>query len=371
MNRLKPVEHKFKALFFSFFKRLLKKGRQEFQPLDGRTLKKVLFLRPEKIGDMVISLPVFDGLKKHFPHVQISILASPKNYALIKEDPRFDKIYLYRKVFWQDVKVLWAMRKEKFDCVIDMICNDSVTALFLSQLIARGRPRIGVGKVKYRDYYDFNYDHRMNNTGHIIDNTLKLLTAFGIDTETISGYGPPFLDKNSLKKAERFINEVTNHGHNALKIGYNLSAGSPTRLWSDQKCLRLLERILNYNGDCQVILFMTPEDRPRGERLCQQFHERLHLIPNGLNLTEVSALIKKIDVMITPDTSLVHIARAFRVPVVGLYSRFRKNFLLWRPYGQEIGAVVSNHDDNIFDIAVDEVFATFVSVTRQMIPVVR
>lgn len=371
MNRLKPVEHKFKVLFFSLFRRLLDKGQKEFQPLDGRKLSKVLFLRPEKIGDMVISLPVFDGLKKHFPHVHISLLASPKNYALIKEDPRFDTIYLYRKIFWQDLKVLWAMRKEKFDCVVDMICNDSVTALFLSQLIAQGKPRIGVGKVKYRDYYDFNYDHRMNDTGHIIDNTLKLLTAFGIDTETASGFAPPFLDKNSIKKAERFINELNNHSHNTLKIGYNLSAGSPTRLWSDQKCLRLLEKILNYNGEYRVILFMTPQDRYRGERLSQHFHDRIHLIPNGLNLTEVSALIKELDVLITPDTSLVHIARSFHVPVVGLYSRYMKNFLLWRPYGQEIGAVVSNHDDNIFGITVDEVFETFVRVTRQMIPVIR
>jgi len=46
-----------------------------------------------------------------------------------------------------------------------MICDDSVTALFMSQFLAPGKPRIGVGKNKFRQYYDFNYDHRMNNTG--------------------------------------------------------------------------------------------------------------------------------------------------------------------------------------------------------------
>ena len=63
--------------------------------------------------------------------------------------------------------------------------------------------------------------------------------------------------------------------------------------------------------------------------------------------------------MITPDTSLVHIARSFKVPVIGLYSRFMKNFMLWRPYDQEVGSAVSGNDDNIHDITVDKVFENF------------
>ena len=90
MERLKPIEHKFKAAFFGLFKLFLRKGIKEFKPIDGSAVNKVLFLRPEKIGDMVISLPVFDGLKKHFPHIKISILGSPRNLALIKDDNRFE-----------------------------------------------------------------------------------------------------------------------------------------------------------------------------------------------------------------------------------------------------------------------------------------
>ena len=63
--------------------------------------------------------------------------------------------------------------------------------------------------------------------------------------------------------------------------------------------------------------------------------------------------------MITPDTSLVHIARAFNVPVVGLYCQYMKNFLLWKPYNQQYGSVVSNNNDDVFDITVDQVFNEF------------
>jgi len=168
MGMLKSIEHGIKHSVFVLLQSLLNKGQKEFKPLDGKKLTKVLFLRPEKIGDMVISFPVFDALKEQFPQIKISILGSPMNAAITKNDPRFEKIFLYKKNIWKDFKQLLAIRREKYDCVVDMICDDSVTALFLSQYTAPGKPRIGVGKIKYREYYDFNYDHRMGNTGHII-----------------------------------------------------------------------------------------------------------------------------------------------------------------------------------------------------------
>jgi len=371
VRKLKPLEHRVKALFFGLFKLFLKKKQGDFTPLDGDKLKKVLFLRPEKIGDMIISFPVFDGLVQRFPHIKIAILASPKNNAIIKRDPRFNKIFLYRKNLWRDVKEMLAIRREKYDCVVDMICDDSVTALFLSQLAAPGKPRIGVGKVKFREYYDFNYDHRKGDTGHIIENTLKLLEAFGIDSDSISGYAPPFLDRRSLSKADGIIRGLVLDLPETMKVGINISAGSPTRIWAEEKSAELIKRILAWNDNCIIIVIAVPSDRLRAERLCRRFSERVYLVPDGLNLTEASALISKLDVLIGPDTSLVHIARALHVPVVGLYSRFMRNFLLWRPYDQEVGAVVSGNDDNIFDISVNDVFETFVRVTKQVSPVER
>lgn len=370
MDRLKPVEHGFKAFFFSLTRAMLKRRQREFQPLDGNRLTKVLFLRPEKIGDMVISFPVFDGLKSRYPHIKISILGSPRNEAIIRQDPRFDRIFLYRKNLWRDVREVMAMRHEQFDCVVDMICDDSVTALYLSQLCAPGKPRIGVGKVKFREFYDFNYDHRMGNTGHIIENTLKLLDAFGIDSNTASCYARPFISEAAEKRIDGFLSQLPQSSNGVLRIGYNLSAGSPTRLWDLKKAAALLQRIQERYADSQIIL-ISVKDRPRSEALASQLSGNVTEVPPDLSLMEASALLGRLDVLISPDTSLVHIARSFNVPVVGLYSRFMKNFLLWRPYGQDVGAVVSGNDGNIYDITVEQVLDTFVKVVETRRPVAK
>lgn len=362
MDRLKPIEHRFKALMFRLLKPLLRRPQGKFQPLDGNKLTRVLFLRPEKVGDMVISFPVFDGLKERFPHLKISILGSPRSEAIIRHDPRFEHIYMYRKNLWKDFKEVLQMRRNHFDCVVDMICDDSVTALFLSQICVHGRPRIGVGKVKFREYYDFNYDHRMGDTGHIIQNTLKLLEAFGIDSKSVPGYAAPYVDAESHARIEEFLQAVNNGSHPVPLIGYNLSAGAPTRLWADENNEELLRRILEHTPTAGIVLFTMPSERFRGERLAARLSQGVYQVPPNMSLLEASALISRLDLLISPDTSLVHIARAFKVPVVGLYSRFMKNFLLWRPYGQEVGAVVSGSNDNIHDITVEQVFDMYLRV---------
>ena len=369
MGKLKAIEHGFKALFFRAASPMLKRAQGEFRPLDGNKLRKVLFLRPEKIGDMVISFPVFDGLIEKYPHIKISILGSPRNRMIIDGDPRFEHVFMYTKNTWRDIKEVAAIRRHQFDCVVDMICDDSVTALMLSQLTAPGKPRIGVGKVKYRQYYDFNYDHRLGNTGHIVENTLKLLTAFGIDADTVSGYAQPYISDSARDRAAAFMQEAA--GDATLRIGYNMSAGSPTRIWAEEKSVGLLRRILDAQPGARIILSAVNADRKRAERVREQLGDRVVLVPEGLSLMEASAVLSRLDLLISPDTSLVHIARAFRVPVVGLYSRAQKNFLLWKPYDQDFGSVVSDNDDNLFDITVEAVFETFCKVVERHVEVRR
>jgi len=365
MEKLKPVEHKFKDLSFYLLRFLLKKGRKDFKPLDAARITKILFLRPDKIGDMIISLPVFENLKKEYPQIKLSLCCSPRNYGIVKNDPRFDKIFLYRKNIFKDIATVLAMRRENYDAVVDMISNDSVTNLFLARFSVKNKPRIGVQKLKYRDYYDYSYYHRLDDMRHIIRNTLELLEAFGLDSEKADGFAPPYVEDKTRMMAEVFLDGLKAKEPNRLNIGYNLSVGNPTRIWDKDKSRRLMDKILESGqGNYRVIVLTAPPDRTRGDELAGHFQKDMVQVPPGLNLTAVSAIISRLDLLITPDTSLVHIARSFKVPVVGLYPKPVKNFLLWHPYQQKEGAVLSGNNDNIFDITVEQVFETFVKVVN-------
>lgn len=360
MGKLKPLEHKFKSFFFGLCQGLLKKGRPGLDRLDGSKCHRVLFLRPEKIGDMVISFPVFDALKEKYPHIRISLLGSPTNYALIKDDPRFEKVFLYRKNLG-DFRTMRRIRKEKYDCVLDMINDDSATTLFLSQLAAPGKPRIGIGKKRYADYYDFNYVHRDGIGRHIVHNTLKLLVPFGINGDEVNHYAPPYVPPEVMASIDGFLKPLAGK----KMIGFNLSAGKPNRIWSDDRAAETCTRLSDMSDEVEVVIITTPADRNRGERLRSRLEGKVSLVPPGLSLIAVSGLISRLVLLVSPDTSLIHIARSFRVPVVGLYSRAPKNFRRWRPFDQPDGAVVSGHEDDIYDITADQVIGRAVQILRR------
>ena len=353
MEKLKPIEHKLKGLFYLALKGLLSNRADNNRgALDASQMKRVIIFRPDRLGDMVITLPLVDNLKQFFPHLKISILASPKNIGLIKDDKRFDEIFLYSKNIWRSPGELLKVRRAKFDCIIDTVFEDSVTTLYLTHYCASGKPIVGMGKKKFSRYYDFNFD---NSGGHIIDNTLKLLNAFGVDSSKAGGYAEPFLSESHLKTASQSLKTMSNTGIHSLKIGINLSSGAPSRIWPKEKWIELIKQLLKNLPDAQIILITVPHERVFAENIKGLFPERVHLTPQNLDILGVSAVIKNLDLLVTPDTSLVHIARAFNVPVAGLYTRFAKNFDLWHPYGMKEQAIKAESEHNIFDISVGQV----------------
>ncbi|MCP4684283.1 MAG: glycosyltransferase family 9 protein [bacterium] len=360
VGKLKPLEHKFKSFFFWLCRGLLKKGRPGFDKLDAHRTHRVLFLRPEKIGDMVISFPVFDALVNEYPHIKISLLGSPRNFSIVRDDPRFEKVFLYRKNL-SDFRTLKAIRQEKYDCVLDMINDDSATTLFLSQLAAPGSPRIGIGKRKFAEFYDSNYAHADGIGRHIIHNTLKLLVPFGINGDEVNHYAPPYVVPEEMAKVDEFIAGRLGE----TLIGFNLSAGKPNRIWSDERAEQTCRELMTRSEGVRIILITAPSDRTRGEKLQEALEGRVSLVPAGKSLTWVSGLISRLTLLISPDTSLIHIARSYRVPVVGLYSLAPKNFRRWRPFEQPDGAVVSGHEDDIYDITADQITTRAIEILKR------
>ena len=155
--------------------------------------------------------------------------------------------------------------------------------------------------------------------------------------------------------ADRFIASLNGNAPGGI-IGINISAGRPTRVWPVEKTTELIRRLRETYRACRIVISADPREHERAVALAGAFESRVDALPAGLGLLDVAAIISRLKILVTPDTSLVHIARSFRVPVVGLYTRFQSNFRLWRPYGQENGGVRSKNDYNIHDIEVDDVF---------------
>jgi ADP-heptose:LPS heptosyltransferase len=365
MPWLKDIEVRVRGLAFHLVRPLLKRGRPGAR-IEPQSVARVLVIRKDKIGDAVCSLPVLAGLKRQLPDISLGVLCSPRNVGIFRDDPNLDQVFLYRKRIWRDIAEMRRIRKHRYDIVIDLIGDDSVTSLFLTQLASKTGLRLGVGKTRFKAYYDLAYDYLTEPNDHIIDMHLKVLSAFGIDPKAVSALVPIHMSRESHRKAEAFLAGVPSPRSGGLRIGYNLSVGKPERVWAEENISRLLSAMLKERPGSQLVLICTSGERALGERLVRELGDRASLVPKGLSMADVSAVVSRLDLLVTPDTSLVHVARSVGVPVVGLYPKWDAHRLaLWRPYGQPTGVVMSKLDDNVFDITVEEVLVAFRDVVAR------
>jgi ADP-heptose:LPS heptosyltransferase len=315
-------------------------------------IKSILIYRPEKIGDLFVSFPLIAALIKNNPKIQIDLLISQLAYPLIEGDERFRNIFVYKKSFWEDIKTArWAGRYQ-YDIIIDLVGSDSATAALTVLYLSKGQSlRIAVGKRNLARYYNFNFDIMPDR--HMIESTLQILRLWKIDDHAKFILSPPFIQDKHRALADSFMDGL-NLSSDEKAIGINISVGDVRRLWRRRHYLSLMELIKKKYPFFRIIIFATPDDYIRGELLSKMIPE-VSVIPRGLSLLEASAILSKMSFFVSPDTSMVHIARSFGIPVVGLYIPSQDNYRRWFPIGQKRGVIITPDDYSIDRIAPEAV----------------
>jgi ADP-heptose:LPS heptosyltransferase len=357
---VKALERQFKRILQAPLALVMSKGDDSGIPLAPLEIRSILILRPDKLGDMVVTVPVIHALKDRFPHLRIEVVASPKNLAAIEGDPCIDAIHLYKKNVFHDLPLIRRLRRRKFDIVYDTICLDSITGLFLTKLIGYRAIKVAARKSGLRRYYDYCRPYSAAGHDHNIDNAFLIFNVLGIKPETISPFYSIYIPPESLVKADRFFGAFPHN--NRFQAAVNISAGSRSRTLTPEKYVSIINSIDERRPGIRFILFSVMDDRREAEKIVSMSKAEVYQIPERLSLQDVAAMIRKVDILITPDTSLVHIARLMKMPVVGLYSGHTRNFRSWRPYRQEGGAVVARHISDLHDISPGQVVEEFFRV---------
>jgi ADP-heptose:LPS heptosyltransferase len=352
---LKSCEVGFKSVVFRLFRLLggFKKARGEFDP---QRINKVLFIRYDKLGDMVVSLPIFHNLKKHYPHIRIDVVCGKDNYDIVRTDPHITKAYYYKKKPLRDLKDIMRMRREKYDCVVHLIYGASVTAIILVALIAGKRFKFGVGKKEYAKYFDKTIEPERYKE-HVITGAGKALNLFGIDLKDCDMTPHLYLEDKDFKIGYEFIGALKRK-YSAV-VAINLSAGQARRIWPLEKYCVLIEFLLDTYPEWVFVLTYAPSDRWRADKVLEKFGSRVVPVPMGMNIRQVAGTMKYLDFLITPDTSLTHLASAFDLPSLVMFDADENHYAEWGPYSPKIRMIRSNHIVLLEPIKPREMFDAF------------
>ncbi|HTY37742.1 MAG TPA: glycosyltransferase family 9 protein, partial [Bacteroidota bacterium] len=229
MEFLKPVEIGFRRFVLRALGLFVKRGTPLPSSIDF-SRKKYLFVRQDRIGDVLVSTPLIHVLKQAYPDATVDFLLSSNNHFVLINEPLVRKRWIYRKSLASAVQIIRAVRKEKYDFVIDLMDNPSATSTVLCML-AGGKWNVGLSKEN--EYaYDVVLPLLSRKDYHIIDRLATLLTAFGISRDAMELKVHYRTQEESKSFAAEFFQ--TRSLKSQMCIGVNISPGEGTRFWGTQ-----------------------------------------------------------------------------------------------------------------------------------------
>ena len=295
--------------------------------LKDNSIKSILFLRYDgKIGDMIVNSLMFREIKKVYPDIRIGVIARGAAIDIIKDNPNVDKIYKYYKDRKKIKDLALKIKEEKYDLLIDFSEMLRVNQMMLINLCG-ARINIGLDRKDW-ELFDLSIESGKDFkwTEHITNRYLAYLIKLGLKKENIDISYDIYLKDE--KKYEVFFNEIKEN----KKLILNPYGASKHKSFSVEN----LENIINYlkNRDIAIILVYFG-DKYKELEFLEKKYKHVYMPQKIESILDTAILIKKSDYVISPDTSIVHIASAFNKKMITVYppkgGKYGVDHLVWAP----------------------------------------
>ncbi len=333
-------------------KLLLRFGNSKSSKISNADLShrhiKILLIRLNRIGDALVTTPLITLLRDKLD-CEIEVLSDKKNYFIFENNPFVSKTIIFHKGLTGILATRKYISKSEFDVIVD--AHDDVSTT-VSYLVSLAPVPLKFGLEKSNKIVFTNTTKRLAGTKHhVVERILQLSNLFGINAN-IQNSNIFFLPKeNSFEFAEKFISN--NFHENKLLMGVNISAGSPARFWGVEKFQKLLHYLSDKNAN--IILISPPSDF----ELAKEISANQYPIFSENEFDKAATMVSKLDLLFTPDTSFVHIASAFEIPVFGLYVKYNTDDVIWYPFKSKYEAVITE-EPNFDNLSFDEVLDKFI-----------
>lgn len=294
------------------------------------TIKRILIVRTDRLGDVVLTLPMLPELRKRYPDAHIAMLLRTYTGEIVIDNPYLDEL------IWYDEKhqlitfgtMVATLRERKFDAVIVVY-----PTIRLAWLVFRARipVRIGTG---YR-YYSmlFNkrvYEHRKDAKKHEVEYNLRLLEELGCHVSGPLEFRIQISDRQ--KKEIRGITETANIDLGRPYVIVHPGSGGSARDWSTRKFGQLAARLHGENN-LQVIVTGTDSENDKVNEVVREAHGNAIPLAGKMNLRQFAALIRDAALFVSNSTGPIHVAAAMGTPVIGLYPQHTPmSERRWGPY---------------------------------------
>jgi heptosyltransferase-3 len=279
------------------------------------TPQNILIVRTDRIGDVVLSLPMISTLRATFPVARISMLLRSYTQSLAEDYPGLNGILLYDH---DGMDKPWRvmvneLRRHKFDTAIIVYPTARLAALMFSAGIPR---RIGTGYRWYSFLFTHKvYEHRKTAEKHEAHYNLSLLKVLGCEVRSVPEVTLPIGDADD-EEAALILRSLDIRPDKLVAVLHPGSGGS-AREWGARNFSKLAQ-ILADDG-IQVLVTGGPGESTLVYDVVKGSQREAKPLLTMRRLKTLAAVLKRADVFVGNSTGPLHIAAAVGTPVVGLY----------------------------------------------------
>ena len=340
---------------------------------------RILVIRLDRLGDVVLSTPVLTALRAQFPHAFIAMMVRPACRDVVQGHPALNDVILYEKEgahrsALATLRFARALRRYEFDTAL--VLHPSNRSHWIPWL-ARIPVRVGYDR-KNGWLLTHRLPHRkQEGAKHEAAYTLELLRVFGV---TPSEPKPVIaVQAAAVSRVEALLREASVTSADRL-VAVHPSASCVSKRWMPERFAEVADRLTDRQGIRIVIIAGEADARYAGQMAGAMRRPRLN-VAGALSVAETAALLQRAHLLISNDSGPVHVAAAVGTPVVDIFGRNQRGLSpqRWGPLGEghvvlhkEVGCVtcLAHKCDIEFlcltALTADEVYDAAVSVLERV-----
>ena len=260
---------------------------------DPGQIRKILIVTLSNLGDVILTLPVFQSLNENFPKAEIHVVVGPFAREVFERDSRITKIIPYdKKSSWlEKFKFLQEVRRERYSLIVDL--RHSLIGL--------------LGKAKYRNSY-LNFSTHTTHQSKKHSSALKNIVrehSNQVSFLRIDPLAAETVDRDLLKNGQKIV---------VAAVG----SKSDIKKWPAEYYAGLLDR-LAVNDQCKIVLVGDKKDTADVENVKGFMRSRAIDLCGKTNFNQLCAVLKEASLLITNDSAPLHIADALKTPVLAIF----------------------------------------------------
>jgi heptosyltransferase III len=337
-------------------------------PPSVRTGPKILVIRRDNIGDLILTTPLISALRRRYPEAWIGALVNSYNARVLEANSDLDAVFIYTKAkhrgsasiwsaYWSTISLILRLRKLRVDyAILASPAASSKARMFARRINAKTIAGFG-------ESTSVGYGLAAGAAGplHEVEEAFRIAPLFGID-------GPP--PRTAVFANEREVASARSQIANALPrnstlIGVHISARKVNQRWPAEKFVELLLKLHGRRPDLAFVLFWSPGEsdnptHPGDDAKAHQILENLGNFPivpfPTIALSDLFAGLAVCEQVICSDGGAMHAAAALGKPILCFFGNSDAG--RWHPWGVPYQLMQPPSED-VSDITVAEALEKF------------